>query len=50
MEKKPTNFRIIKKEMPEGTSKPGQLVIKHIEEAKKEVKDQREEFTKEYDA
>ena len=48
MEKKPTNFRIIKQEQQEKPTKPGKLVIKHIEEAKEEVKIQKEELKKEY--
>ena len=49
MEKKPpSSFRLIKTEQ-NGPQKPGQLVKKHIEEAKEEIKLQKNEAKKEFE-
>ena len=48
LQKLPSFFRVIKKK--EGkVKKPGQVVKKHIEEAKEEVKQQKKEMQKEMD-
>ena len=48
LQKLPSFFRVIKKKESK-TKKPGQIVKKHIEEAKEEVKQQKKEMQKEMD-
>ena len=48
IKKLPSFFRVIKKQENK-TKKPGQVVKKHIEEAKEEVKQQKKEMQKEMD-